>query len=31
MPAREFERLVKLHAPAVAVRILAPGAAMPLP
>jgi L-ascorbate metabolism protein UlaG (beta-lactamase superfamily) len=31
MPAREFERLVKLHAPAVAVRVLAPGAAMPLP
>jgi L-ascorbate metabolism protein UlaG (beta-lactamase superfamily) len=31
MPAREFERLVKVHAPSVAVRILAPGAAMPLP
>ena len=31
MPAREFERLVAVHAPGVAVRILAPGAAMPIP
>jgi L-ascorbate metabolism protein UlaG (beta-lactamase superfamily) len=31
LPAREFERFAALHAPAVAVRILAPGAAMPLP
>jgi L-ascorbate metabolism protein UlaG (beta-lactamase superfamily) len=31
LPAREFERLVGVHAPGVAVRILAPGAAMPLP
>jgi len=30
LPAREFERLVGLHAPGVAVRILAPGAAMPI-
>ena len=30
-PAREFERLVAVHAPGVAVRILAPGAAMPIP
>jgi L-ascorbate metabolism protein UlaG (beta-lactamase superfamily) len=30
-PAREFERLVGMHAPAVAVRVLAPGAAMPPP
>ena len=30
LPAREFERLVALHAPGVAVRILAPGAAMPI-
>jgi L-ascorbate metabolism protein UlaG (beta-lactamase superfamily) len=31
LPAREFERFVALHAPGVAVRILPPGAAMPLP
>lgn len=31
LPAREFERLAALHAPGVAVRILAPGAAMPIP
>jgi L-ascorbate metabolism protein UlaG (beta-lactamase superfamily) len=31
LPAREFERLVAEHAPGVAVRILAPGAAMPIP
>ena len=31
MPAREFERLVGVHAPGVAVRILAPGESMPLP
>jgi len=31
MPAREFERLVAVHAPSVAVRILAPGEDMPLP
>jgi L-ascorbate metabolism protein UlaG (beta-lactamase superfamily) len=31
LPAREFERLVAVHAPDVAVRILAPGAATPLP
>ena len=31
LPAREFERLAALHAPAVAVRILAPGGAMPIP
>ena len=31
LPAREFERLVEVHAPGVAVRILAPGAAMPIP
>ena len=31
LPAREFERLVAVHAPGVAVRILAPGAAMPIP
>ncbi len=31
LPAREFERLVALHAPGVAVHILAPGAAMPIP
>ena len=31
LPAREFERLVAVHAPEVAVRILAPGAAMPIP
>lgn len=30
LPAREFERLAALHAPGVAVRILAPGAAMPI-
>jgi L-ascorbate metabolism protein UlaG (beta-lactamase superfamily) len=30
-PAREFERLAALHAPGIAVRILAPGAAMPIP
>ena len=30
-PAREFERLVAVHAPGVAVHILAPGAAMPIP
>ena len=30
-PAREFERLVAVHAPGVAVRILAPGATMPIP
>ena len=30
-PAREFERLVAVHAPGVGVRILAPGAAMPIP
>ena len=30
LPAREFERLVAVHAPGVAVRILAPGAAMPI-
>jgi L-ascorbate metabolism protein UlaG (beta-lactamase superfamily) len=30
-PAREFERLVAVHAPGVAVRILAPGASMPVP
>jgi L-ascorbate metabolism protein UlaG (beta-lactamase superfamily) len=31
LPAREFERLAALHAPGVAVRILAPGAATPIP
>ena len=31
LPAREFERLVAVHAPGVAVRILAPGATMPIP
>jgi L-ascorbate metabolism protein UlaG (beta-lactamase superfamily) len=31
LPAREFERLAAVHAPGVAVRILAPGAAMPIP
>lgn len=31
LPAREFERLAALHAPGVRVRILAPGAAMPIP
>ena len=31
LPAREFERLVAVHAPGVAVRILVPGAAMPIP
>ena len=31
LPAREFERLVAVHAPGVAVRIVAPGAAMPIP
>jgi len=31
MPAREFERLVGEHAPAVRVRILAPGQSLPLP
>jgi L-ascorbate metabolism protein UlaG (beta-lactamase superfamily) len=31
MPAREFERLAAVHAPGVAVRILAPGEGMPLP
>jgi len=30
-PAREFERFAALHAPSVAVRILAPGAVMALP
>ena len=30
LPAREFERLVAVHAPGVAVRILAPGTAMPI-
>ncbi len=30
MPAREFERQVGVHAPGVAVRVLVPGAAMPL-
>ena len=30
-PAREFERFAALHAPGVAVRILAPGATMPIP
>ena len=31
LPAREFERLAAVHAPGVAVRILAPGAALPIP
>jgi hypothetical protein len=31
MPAREFERFTSLHAPGVAVRILTPGTAMPVP
>jgi L-ascorbate metabolism protein UlaG (beta-lactamase superfamily) len=31
LPAREFERFTSLHAPGVAVRILTPGTAMPLP
>jgi L-ascorbate metabolism protein UlaG (beta-lactamase superfamily) len=31
LPARDFKRFVAQHAPGVAVRILAPGAAMPLP
>jgi L-ascorbate metabolism protein UlaG (beta-lactamase superfamily) len=31
LPAREFERFAAAHAPGVAVRILAPGAAMPIP
>ena len=31
LPAREFERLAAVHAPGVAVRTLAPGAAMPIP
>jgi L-ascorbate metabolism protein UlaG (beta-lactamase superfamily) len=30
-PAREFERFCAIHAPGVAVRILAPGSAMPIP
>ena len=30
-PAREFERLAAVHSPGVAIRILAPGAAMPIP
>ena len=31
LPAREFERFAAVHAPGVAVRILAPGTAMPIP
>jgi len=31
MPAREFERLVAIHAPHTTVRVLAPGAAMAMP
>jgi L-ascorbate metabolism protein UlaG (beta-lactamase superfamily) len=30
-PARDFERMAAVHAPAVAVHVLAPGAAMPIP
>jgi L-ascorbate metabolism protein UlaG (beta-lactamase superfamily) len=31
LPAREFERLAAVHAPGVAVRVLAPGATTPIP
>ena len=30
LPAREFERLVPVHAPGVAVRVLAPGGTLPI-